>query len=592
MDARTEELRRLIASLPVGSVGKKTINGKVYWYHRWYEGGKRKEKYVPAAEVDTLRSQINQRKTFEAELKQLTNASRQNPAPETRGPALTFRTNVLTGPTLRRYAEGAVGLRRRTCFQQLWDYLTGPRQDKVLILYGLRRTGKTTLLRQALLQMDAESFLRAAFVQVTPHDTLADVNADLRTLRDSGYEYVAIDETTLMEDFIEGAALFSDVFAAGGMKIILSGTDSLGFLFAQDDQLFDRCIMLHTTFIPYREFESVLGIQDIDNYIRYGGTMSMGGEHYNEFSTFATVKGADEYVDSAIARNIQHSLRLYQYGGHFRALQDLYDAGELTNAINRVVEDVNHRFAIETITRAFQSHDLRLSARNLRNDRTRPNDILDRIDTAAVTQRLTELLDIRNSDARKVCIEARHVREIEEYLALLDITDDIDVLDISDPATVHQRTVVAQPGLRWAQAGALVQSLLLDQAFATLSLVERNQVLDRILSEIAGRMMEDIILLETKLARPKLHVFKLQFAVGEFDMVVADQRAATCEIYKIKHSDQQHPSQYRHLIDPAKCADTEFRFGAITKRAVLYRGESTQEGEVSYQNVEEYLKDL
>lgn len=53
-----------------------------------------------------------------------------------------------------------------------------------------------------------------------------------------------------------------------------------------------------------------------------------------------SAKSADEYVDSAIAHNIQHSLRLYQYGGHFRALQELYEAGELTSVINRVVEDV------------------------------------------------------------------------------------------------------------------------------------------------------------------------------------------------------------------------------------------------------------
>ena len=52
-----------------------------------------------------------------------------------------------------------------------------------------------------------------------------------------------------MEDFIEGAALFSDVFAACGMKIVLSGTDSLGFLFTEDEQLYDRCILMHTTFI-------------------------------------------------------------------------------------------------------------------------------------------------------------------------------------------------------------------------------------------------------------------------------------------------------------------------------------------------------
>lgn len=56
----------------------------------------------------------------------------------------------------------------------------------------------------------------------------------------------------------------------------------------------------------YREFESVLGVHGVDEYIRYGGTMSLGGVHYNETSTFASKESTDEYVDTAIARNIQH----------------------------------------------------------------------------------------------------------------------------------------------------------------------------------------------------------------------------------------------------------------------------------------------
>lgn len=60
-----------------------------------------------------------------------------------------------------------------------------------------------------------------------------------------------LDEVTQMEDFIEGAALFSNVFAACSMKIALSGMDSLGVLFAEDEQPYERYILLHTTSIPY-----------------------------------------------------------------------------------------------------------------------------------------------------------------------------------------------------------------------------------------------------------------------------------------------------------------------------------------------------
>ena len=74
----------------------------------------------------------------------------------------------------------------------------------------------------------------------------------------------------------------------------------------------EEYIMCHTTFIPYREIERVLGIVGIDDFIRYGGTMSLGGKQYNDYAMiFATKKSTDEYVDSAIARNIQHSLKNY-----------------------------------------------------------------------------------------------------------------------------------------------------------------------------------------------------------------------------------------------------------------------------------------
>ena len=101
--------------------------------------------------------------------------------------------------------------------------------------------------------------------------------------------------------------------------------------------------------------------------------------------------------------------------------------------------------------------------------------------------------------------------------------------------------------------------------------------------------MEDIVLLETKLKNPKKQVFKLQFAVGEFDMVIADPEKTTCEIYEIKHSKERVPEQYKNLLDDTKCRETEFRFGKITKRTVLYRGENTTDGAVVYQNVEEFL---
>ena len=590
MQPRAAELEQQISALPAGSVTKKTVNGKEYFYHRWTENKKRREKYISADELEDFRAQIERRKELEQELKTL---KKQLPKKSvSAATAHTFATNIRTGEALRTFSAAVRRYRKRECFRQLHDYIYGEPQDKVFILYGLRRTGKTTMIRQIFAEMSDAELSKAAFIQITARDTLADVNRDLQALEEQGFRYVFLDEVTLMEDFIEGAALFSDVFAACGMKIVLSGTDSLGFLFTEDEQLYDRCILLHTTFIPYREFESVLGIHGIDEYIRYGGTMSLGGVHYNETSTFASKESADEYVDTAIARNIQHSLRCYQYEGHFRHLRDLYERNELTSAINRVVEDINHRFTLEVLTQDWKSHDLGISASNLRRDRENPTDIIDRVDLVAVTDSLRKLLEIRNKAEQTLALDDIHAAEIKEYLDLLDLTREIDVLHLPDVSRKSSRTVIAQPGLRYAQADALIRSLLLDETFSALSLPERTAVQERILTEIRGRMLEDIVLLETKLANPKKQVFVLQFSVGEFDMVVFDPVAGSCQSFEIKHSTEIAPQQYRHLIDEEKCAQTEHRYGPITGKFVLYRGESQVVEGIQYRNVEEYLRSL
>lgn len=455
----------------------------------------------------------------------------------------------------------------------LRDYIFKDIADKVFILYGLRRTGKTTLIRQIILELSESDFEKAAFIQVTSRDSLSDIDEDLRLLEKNGYKYVFLDEVTLMEDFIEGAALFSDIYASSGMKIVLSGTDSLGFAFSKEEQLYDRCIMLHTTFISYREFENVLGIYGIDEYIRYGGTMSLGGINYNASTPFSNIKDTEEYINTSIAKNIQHSLKMYQYGGHFRQLLDLYEKGELTNVINRVVEDMNHRFTKSVVER--------ITANNLLGDR------VDSINLDKVTSGIKEMLDISNDD-----ISDAYMTQIKEYLAILDLIKEIDLEYLPEVNQKRKIVVVTQPGLRYAQAEAIVENLLLDEKFQELDIQKRTHILERLLSEIRGRMMEDIVLLETKLAKKDKHVFKLQFPIGEFDMVVQDPKTLSCEIYEIKYSKERACEQYRHISNEEKCAMTTHRYGNITGRYVIYRGENTEMDTIQYLNVEDYLKSL
>ena len=592
-----QELERKIAELPVGYISKKTINGKIQYYHQWTEGGKKRSQYLRDGEMEPLREQIEQRKSLQAQLKELRSGM-----PKVRQPKLDFETSVIIGKGLEAMSQVVKNWELRDCFDQLEGYLYGKEYDRVCLVFGLRRTGKTTMLRQAIGRMTKENLSRTAYIKARRNDNMAMMNRDLKKLFDAGFRYVFIDEVTLMEDFIDSAALFSDVFAAMGMKIVLSGTDSLGFWLAMDQELYDRAKPIHTTFIPYREYSRLLGIDSIDEYIRYGGTLRAGELAFDDEdvnaqdASFRDDESTRRYIDTAICRNIQHSLACYEAGGHFRHLYSLYEAGELTSAINRIIEDMNHRFLISVLTDDFRSHDLRLTAANLRKERDpeKRTDVLDRVDTEAVTRRLMELLDIRNKEEQSIGITPAHIAEIKQYLSALELIVDCPI-ETTEPETKPlEHILFTQPGMRYCQAQALVHVLLKDPQFSELSEYEKTRVSDRILEEVRGRMLEDIVLLETMKAADRDHrIFKLQFEVGEFDMVIYDQKENCCDIFEIKHSSTQVPLQYRHLMDEDKCRRTEKRFGTIRGRYVLYRGEDIQmENGVQYRNVESYLKEL
>ena len=454
------------------------------------------------------------------------------------------------------------------------------------------------MLFQAMADLPLEE---TVYIKVHVSDTMGMLNRDLKKLAARGYKYVFLDEVTLLEDFIDSAALFSDIYAMQGMKIVLSGTDSLGFWFAEHEELYDRAYTIHTTFIPFREHARLLGIHDIDEYICYGGTLRAGEMDFDdpdlnvEDASFRDDESTRRYIDTAICNNIQHSLACCEDGGHFRHLLDLYEAGELTNAINRIIENMNKYFLVSVIERKFSSSDLGNTRNNLlkEQDPEKQSDALENIDEHEVLGRMKAILGIKEKEELSVKITPAHMTEIKEYLRALDLIVDCPMRTASASEPVEQ-ILFTQPGMRYCQAQALVHALMKDPSFADLSEREIKLVTERLLNDVKGRMMEDIILLEcAKVAGKHQKVFKLKFDRGEFDMVIYDSDLDSCAIYEIKHSDKVVENQYRHLLNEDLCNQTERRFGEITAKTVLYRGESHNDvPDVKYRNAADFLKAL
>ncbi|MBQ8162391.1 MAG: AAA family ATPase [Clostridia bacterium] len=594
---RIHDIENQLALIPPGTVVYKTIRGKKQPYLQWREQGKTKSKYIKMDGREKAIEKATLRKNLTAELEQLKSSF---PNAEALLQAPRYRMNVKYGDRLYEQAKELAKLERRDCYLKVQKFLQLQLIGRVGLLYGLRRTGKTTLLFQTIADLPEEERSRAVYIKAKNTDTMADLDADLDELSKRGYRYVFIDEVTLLHDFIDTASMISDVYAMMGMKIILSGTDSLGFWFSLTQELYDRAFTIHTTYIPFYEYSRLMKIQDVDEYIRYGGTLKPlelafdDPDALDEDAAFRDDESTRRYIDTAICKNIQRSLQYCERGNYFRHLRTLYEAGELTGAINRIIESMNHQFLLSTLMGQFKSHDLGSAAEMLRKqpDPAKRTRILDKIDREAVTQHLMQLLDIRRQEEMQTGITEAHVKEIKEYLKALDLVVDCPRRNLV--ASPEEYVLFTQPGMRYCQAQALVYALVKDPEFGACSEIERKLACDKILDDVRGRMLEDIVLLDTSRSLPKHRkAFKLILSRSEFDMVIYDSIENTCEAYEVKHSDVIVPRQYHVLSDEEQCEQVMQQYGKITRKCIIYKGKSCMlDNGIEYINAEEYLTSL
>ena len=72
--------------------------------------------------------------------------------------------------------------KKRDCFPEIQDYLYNTaKENKICAIYGLRRTGKTTLLKQAIEELSEEdktkTFLITCNVETDFHSVISFINS-------------------------------------------------------------------------------------------------------------------------------------------------------------------------------------------------------------------------------------------------------------------------------------------------------------------------------------------------------------------------------------------------------------------------------
>lgn len=507
-----------------------------------------------------------------------------------------YEMTIYHGESLKTHIENTLtGIdKERFIASQLRDYLNAPNDRKVCCLYGLRRTGKTTMMLQEIERIG--DYDKCLLLHCESGSSVMQIRKMIEAYPDS--KYIFVDEATKAQNFISTASVLSDNYAAEGKKIILAGTDSLGFALARKDELYDRVHFIHTTYIPFREQHKLLGTGIMD-YIRYGGTLSPEGVFYNKEQT-------GEYSNSAIVFNITHSLERWNQGRNNGILDGAVRRGDLPSYINKVLEYNNRQFLASIINSDFKSHDIGSLADLLTKSGSADPELLypSGNDEASIKARedLTDRIRI-----------ALHIKENpipvdpECVQAIIHFLKEMDVLYELPEKSGEPSYLFTQSGMRYSQAKDEAEALLNTDVFRNgeYSMVEQKEILDKLEQDISGHVLEDIVLYQAIQSAKEIggsvvaSKYEPKTYVGEFDVFFADLERRTACAVEVKLSDKQTEKQVRHLTNKQLCEAFEKETGAeIQNKIVLYQGKSafnpfqatTPEDKVLYMNVETFLK--
>lgn len=191
---------------------------------------------------------------------------------------------IFTGDALRTYIadSGVSVLKKRDSLESVEDYLRG-REKRVLGLCGLRRTGRTTLLYQAI---DALGLYEDSLLLIGSSE---DSGEDVRQLLiHSGCHYIFVDDMDKISDFVQNCGFLADELTQSGKKVVLSGGDGDEMILLKEGALSGKLHLIRTSYVSFREYQRFYGAS-LDGYFEY----------QSELSREKIQKIADKYADTS-----------------------------------------------------------------------------------------------------------------------------------------------------------------------------------------------------------------------------------------------------------------------------------------------------
>ena len=235
---------------------------------------------------------------------------------------------IYSGEPLKAYALQALsGINtERDVAEELHKYITSPNDRKVCCLYGLLFTGKTTMMLQQIRKID--DFDKCLFIKCGYDSTIMQLREAIEAHPEA--QYIFVDEITKVKDFISASSVLANKYAAEGRKVVLAGDDSLAIFLAKGGELYDRTRLIHTTYMPFKEYNRLTG-NGLTEYIKYGGVLPSD-------NIFRSADTTNEYLNSAVVLNIVRSLEKWS-NRKYTALRKIADS-DLPSFISKVIENI------------------------------------------------------------------------------------------------------------------------------------------------------------------------------------------------------------------------------------------------------------
>ncbi len=495
---------------------------------------------------------------------------------------------------------------KRDAYDKLLDFINSKRcyEGTVCVLYGLRGTGKKTVMKQII--ADNADKLSFVWIETTNKDTMDDVYNALDEAVHNKINCVFIDEITNVPNFIDDSALLADIYAKEGIRIILAGTDSLGFTFAENSPLYGRTENICTTYIPFEEYLRVFGAKDINDYIRL-----MKAGFTKEEHIVYDYQSARRYIDDVVAGNIYRSLqRLAKYDNH-DALFDVTPA-EMSAALDIMIRKYSGELDFALVNEELRKIISPISEGNQYFDELEETEILrnlrnSKFDNSDHDKEFAEEINAGERIAHKFTEDM--FKSLEIYLicmGFISATREQELIydenDGWDSSPLYKEHYLVQPAIKYYYLKKALECVESNEHYCNLTEDDKRFVMDRLDLKIREDMAAQIVLFETTNALPRDRYFthKISFAGsspnkprGKYDMLIYDRADNSYHVFAIKNTTDIRTEHYRNLLNEAYKEIVDYKYGKREGAYVLYNGKpfKTTSG-ASYLNISDFVKEI